>query len=209
MADLRTARPVSGEIMTASSAPQRQQRAMADLVEADYEVVAHRPTPNLASAAEPAFRATPEDGLGMLRGHGASAPSSRWATPGGAAFWSVGAMLVFGAFWVSGGHAMVTSVLQGNDGAAPVLTISDVASHVDATGVRPLLFIDGTAGNGGGAVAVMPELTISVTGRDGQITRYNLGTSGRTMAPGEKFAFSSRLDLPKNGVETVAVTFAE
>jgi hypothetical protein len=29
------------------------------------------------------------------------------------------------------------------------------------------------------------------------------------MAPGETFAFSSRLDVPKNGVKTVSVTFAE
>ena len=209
MANPRTARPVSGEIMTASSVPQRQRREMADLVEADYEVVAPGSVSPSAPLAESAARVGLDDGLGMLRGSAAPAPSSLWATPGGPAFWSVGAMLVLGAFWVSGGHAMITSLLPGQGGAAPVLTISDVASHVDSTGTRPLLFVDGTAGNGGGDVAVMPELTISVTGRDGQITRYNLGTSGRTMAPGEKFAFSSRLDLPKNGVETVAVTFAE
>lgn len=209
MAYPRTARPVSGEIMAASSVPQRQRRDMADLVEADYEIVAPESAPHSAPSAEPAARAGLDDGLGMLRGPAAPAPSPLWATPGGPAFWSVGAMLVLGAFWVSGGHAMITPVLHGKGGAAPVLTISDVASRVDATGTRALLFVDGTAGNGGGAVAVMPELTISVTGRDGQITRYNLGTSGRTVAPGERFAFSSRLDLPKNGVETVAVTFAE
>jgi hypothetical protein len=209
MANPFTARPVSGEIMTASAVPRRQRREMADLVEADYEVVAQTSAPSSAPSVEPAARIDLDDGLGMLRGSAAPAPPALWTTPGGPAFWSVGAMLVLGAFWVSGGHAMITSVLHGQTGAGPVLTISDVASHVDSSGLRPLLFVDGMAGNGGGDVAVMPELTISVTGRDGQITRYNLGTSGRTMAPGEKFAFSSRLDLPKNGVETVAVTFAE
>ena len=39
--------------------------------------------------------------------------------------------------------------------------------------------------------------------------RYRLGTSGRPLAPGEAFAFSSRLDVPKNGVKSVSVTFGE
>lgn len=208
MADPRTARPVSGEIMTAR-ATQRQARPMEDLVEADYEVVTAGPSPTPSATEIPVRTAAPDDGLRMLRAAARPAPASRWNSPAGPAFWTAGAALVLAAFWVSGGHAMVTAVLRAKPQAGPVLTISDVASHVDASGVRPLLFVDGMAGNGGEAVAVMPELTISVTGRDGQVTRYNLGTSGRTMAPGEKFAFSSRLDLPKNGVETVAVTFAE
>ena len=55
----------------------------------------------------------------------------------------------------------------------------------------------------------LPSLGIAVTGNDGRITRYRLGTSGRPIAPGETFAFSSRLDVPKNGVKTVSVTFGE
>ena len=55
----------------------------------------------------------------------------------------------------------------------------------------------------------LPPLEIRVTGNDGRTTRYTLGTSGRPLAPGERFAFSSRLEVPKNGVKTVSVTFAE
>ena len=72
-----------------------------------------------------------------------------------------------------------------------------------------ILFVDGEAANDGSAVAHLPPLDIAVTGNDGRITHYRLGTSGRPMAPGETFAFSSRLDVPKNGVKTVSVTFAE
>ena len=48
----------------------------------------------------------------------------------------------------------------------------------------------------------------AVTGNDRRITRYTLGTSNRSLAPGERFGFSSRLDVPRNGVKTVSVTFA-
>ena len=53
------------------------------------------------------------------------------------------------------------------------------------------------------------RIEIAVTGNDGLVTRYRLGTSGRPLSPGETFDFSSRLDAPKNGVKTVTVTFAE
>ena len=61
----------------------------------------------------------------------------------------------------------------------------------------------------GQTVEQLPELEIVVTGNDGLTTRYRLGTSGRPLAPGETFGFSSRLEAPKNGVKTVSVTFAE
>ena len=57
--------------------------------------------------------------------------------------------------------------------------------------------------------AQLPPLEIRVTGNDGHVTRYTLGTSGRSLAPGERFGFASRLDVPKNGVRTVSVTFAD
>jgi hypothetical protein len=72
-----------------------------------------------------------------------------------------------------------------------------------------VLFVDGEAANDGAAAQQLPPLEIVVTGNDGRITRYRLGTSGRPLAPGETFAFSSRLDVPKNGVKTVSVSFGE
>ncbi len=69
--------------------------------------------------------------------------------------------------------------------------------------------MDGEAANDGAGTLPLPPLEIRVTGEDGRVTRYTLGTAGRALAPGERFAFSSRLDLPKNGVRTVSVAFAE
>ncbi len=92
---------------------------------------------------------------------------------------------------------------------AAAFTLSGVSSHVDASGAKPLLFVDGEAANDGAGTLPLPPLEIRVTGEDGRVTRYTLGTAGRALAPGERFAFSSRLDLPKNGVRTVSVAFAE
>jgi hypothetical protein len=89
------------------------------------------------------------------------------------------------------------------------LRISGVTSRVDVSGPRPVLFVDGEAANDGSSVEILPALEITVTGDDGRITHYRLGTGDRPLAPGETFAFSSRLDVPKNGVKTVSVTFGE
>ena len=114
------------------------------------------------------------------------------------------------AFWVSGGHALVRQApfwaVEQPAGAA--LSISGVTSRVDASGPTPVLFVDGEAANDGAQAAQLPPLEIRVTGNDGRITRYTLGTSNRSLAPGERFGFSSRLDVPRNGVKTVSVTFA-
>ena len=89
-----------------------------------------------------------------------------------------------------------------------MLSISAVTSRVDQSGERPVLFVDGEAGNDGASAAPLPPLEISVTGNDGSITRYRLGTSQRALAPGERFGFSSRVEVPRNGVKTVSVAFA-
>ena len=196
MAKDRTARPVSGEIMTARDiAPDRSARAATDVVDADYEVV-----PRVAAATDavppPRGVDTPRlEGMDMLRRPETPVPAAP-ASRGGPIFWIAGLGAVFAAFWISGGHALV-------------LTISGVTSRVDATGMRPVLFVDGEAANDGAAAATLPPLQIRVTDNDGRITRYTLGTSDRWLSPGERFGFASRLDVPRNGVKTVSVTFAE
>ncbi len=216
MADPRTARPVSGEIMAGEPLVPRSLRPESrrdDLVEADFEVVsdaslmgvgAHQMVPSMDA------RGDTFDGMELLRGADASAGSRGGLPRGGPVFWMFGIAAVLAAFWMSGGHSIVSAaVAPPTTASGPMLVISDVVSRVDVSGPKPLLFVDGQAGNSGGAVAVMSELEIQVIGNDGRVTRYNLGTSGRTMAPGEKFAFSSRLDVPKNGVKHVSVSFAE
>ena len=212
MADPRTARPVSGEIMAGALGDVRPGRSASlegDFHDADFETVA-APASRNASAPVVDRKQDTGDGMDMLRGPDEPVAAIAGAVRGGAAFWLLGAVLVLGAFWVSGGHSIVASAMTPvTSTAGSVLVITDVASRVDASGPKPLLFVDGKAGNTGATVAVMPELEIRVLGRDGRVTRYNLGTSGRTMGPGETFAFSSRLDVPKNGVKTVSVLFAQ
>jgi hypothetical protein len=135
---------------------------------------------------------------------------SRNSVPGGPLFWATSVALVLAAFWVSGGHALVRSAsIAGIEAPRSALRISGVTSRVDASGVRAILLVDGEAANDGNSLEHMPPIEIAVTGNDGLVTRYRLGTSGRPLSPGETFDFSSRLDAPKNGVKTVTVTFAD
>lgn len=217
MADQLKARSVSGEIM---AGPQGRPDAAAtvrlepaingDIVDADfitlprYSPVEHQePLPSAPIGVQPSA-----DGMDMLRKMD-SAPKGLFAQKGGPAFWMVGTAIAAAAFWIAGGHALVSSpVFAAHDTPPSALVISAFTSHVDASGERPVLFVDGEAGNNGASAAPLPPLEISVTGNDGSITRYRLGTSERALAPGERFAFSSRVEVPRNGVKTVSVTFA-
>ncbi|MGX5802850.1 hypothetical protein ACWGS9_16595 [Bradyrhizobium sp. Arg314] len=209
MADERTARPVSGEIMTGTAthaAPERVMFDAADIVDADYVVL-----PRFAAHPEPAspplIPSTPSiEGMGMLRKpEAAPSPPSR----GGPMFWIAGIGIALVSFWVSGGHALVRQgPFRVADAQASALTISGVTSRIDASGLKPVLFVDGEAANDGMRSEALPPLEIRVTDNDSNIIRYRLGTSNRSLAPGERFGFSSRLDVPRNGVKTVSVIFA-
>ncbi len=212
MAEDRTARPVSGEIMTDPPANAVADRIMrgsaADIIDADYEVMP-RLVPAAESVSPPRVIIPPSiEGMDMLRKP--EAPAERPpAARGGPIFWIAGIGAALAAFWVSGGHALVRQAPFLSEGQAPALTISGVTSRVDASGPNPVLFVDGEAANDGTKPARLPPLEIRVTGNDGRLTRYTLGTSGRSLASGERFGFASRLDVPRNGVRTVSVTFAE
>lgn len=216
MADERKARPVSGEIMTApEDMPQARSGHVAgdDIVDAEFEVVSigapspeAEPQPAQTAIASPAAPLAGMDSLRRSEGPAAAVGPVR----GGPIFWIVGIGLAAVAFWVSGGHALVRSIpFLAEQAPAHALSISGVTSRVDASGPRPVLFVEGEAANDGSSTEMLPPLDMLVTGNDGRVIRYRLGTSGRALAPGEKFAFSSRLDVPKNGVKTVSVTFGE
>lgn len=214
MADRGTARPVSGEIMTAASSARSGTAVSVDVVDADFIVLGldpgtqfdRAPTQIPMEAVEPAPSL---DGMGMLR-KGETTADMHDASRAGPLFWSGGIAIALLAFWISGGHALFHegAFFGSNDSAATALSISGVSSRVDSSGRKPVLLVDGEAGNDGMEAAELPPLEIRVTGNDGRITRYGLGTSGRTLPPGERFAFSSRLDVPRNGVTAVSVTFA-
>ncbi|TGP53886.1 hypothetical protein EN802_01545 [bacterium M00.F.Ca.ET.159.01.1.1] len=210
MADERTARPVSGEIMTGTAtnaAPERVMFEAADILDADYIVL-----PRFAARPETAppqqLPSTPSiEGMGMLRKP--EAALSRPARRGGPMFWISGVGIALISFWVSGGHALVgQGPFRVAAGPASALTISGVTSRIDASGLKPVLFVDGEAANDGMRSEALPPLEIRVTDNDSNIIRYRLGTSNRSLAPGERFGFSSRLDVPRNGVRTVSVIFA-
>jgi hypothetical protein len=212
MADDRTARPVSGEIMTAPAADAATapyNGSTADIVDADYVVIPHLgPAEDGVPPLTRIAASPPVQGMDMLRKP--DAPAARApAVRGGPIFWLAGVGMIAGAFWVSGGHALVRQAPFLSGGQAPLLTISGVRSHVDAAGPQPLLFVDGEAANDGSGPAKLPGVEIRVDGNDGRTTRYTLGTSGRWLASGERFGFSSRLEVPKNGVKAVSVSFAQ
>ncbi|MBZ9818889.1 hypothetical protein [Mesorhizobium sp. CA4] len=208
MADERTARPVSGEIMTGTAtnaAPERAVFDAVDIVDADYVVL-----PRFASAPAappPQIPPTPSiEGMGMLRKSEAGPPRS---SRGGPMFWIAGIGIALISFWMSGGHALVRqSPFWTTAAPASALTISGVTSRIDASGLKPVLFVDGEAANDGMRSETLPPLEIRVTDNNANIIRYRLGTSNRSLGPGERFGFSSRLDVPKDGVRTVSVTFA-
>ncbi|RUX20509.1 hypothetical protein EOA23_28195 [Mesorhizobium sp. M2A.F.Ca.ET.042.01.1.1] len=209
MAENRTARPVSGEIMTGPAthaAPERVVSDAADIVDADY-VVLPRFAAHPERPPQPQVPPTPSiEGVGMLR---KPEPSPSRPSRGGPLFWIAGVGIALASFWVSGGHALVRhSPFWVTAAPGSALTISGVTSRIDASGLKPVLFVDGEAANDGVTSQALPPLEIRVTDNDSNIIRYRLGTSNRALAPGERFGFSSRLDVPRNGVRTVSVIFA-
>ena len=213
MAEDRTARPVSGEIMTGMAANTEAERvaieAPADIIDADYVVLPRAAISPAATAPQPPqIIPTPSiDGMGMLRKPEAmpAPPASR----GGPVFWIAGVGIALVSFWVSGGHALVRqSPFWASSEPASALSISGVTSRIDVSGLKPVLFVDGEAANDGAQAEALPPLEIRVTDNSSNVIRYRLGTSNRSLAPGEKFGFSSRLDVPRNGVKTVSVAFA-
>jgi hypothetical protein len=219
MPDERNARPVSGEIMAAPLAGAESADPAfihADVVDAEFETV----RPHETAVAAPArtitsigTAAAPVQGLDSLRKTDAL-PQPQGPARGGPAFWIIGLGLAAGAFWVSGGHALVRQVpFAGETGPAQsvvnALHIVDVTSRVEQRGGRPVLFVDGKAVNDDRVARTLPRLEIDVTANDGRVMRYNLGTSEGPLAPGAAFGFSSRLEAPKEGVKSVSVTFQE
>ena len=216
MAEDKRPRPVSGEIMADepdAAARRGGQNLGTDIVDAEFETIADpeiqsRPD-EIPAATSIGTSAAPLAGMDMLRG-GRRQPPRGASVRGGPLFWAFGIGLAAAAFWVSGGHALVRNApFLATQPTGQALRISDVKSRVDISGARPVLFVDGEAANDGSTTEILPALAIVVTDNDGRMIRYRLGTGSRSMAPGETFAFSSRLDVPKNGVKTVSVTFGE
>lgn len=173
-----------------------------DVVDAEFEeILSPRSKARHTRAANGA--APPASGMATLSLGAASPSGSRRAGP---AFWAGGIMLAVAAFWISGGYAAFVGPAIA---PATVFTLTEVTSRVDLSGHRPIILVDGKAANDGTVAAVLPSLEIRVADLAGGVTRYRLGTSSPSLDPGERFAFSSRLDAPMDGVKSVAVSFSE
>ena len=220
MTDDRTARPLSDEII--AGVPRETERRMGerrvgdrreapDIVDADFVTVAsyHADRPGPAGGQPETPRKDASPGIDILKRSGGERPAQR----GGPLFWAFGLCLVLAAFWVSGGHALVLRQQAGGPEAVSqpsarnALRITGVTSRLEQSGGRFFLLVDGEVANDGVTGAILPGLEIRVAGKDGRITRYFLGTSETTLEPGRRFSFSSRLEAPKDGVETVTVDF--
>jgi hypothetical protein len=178
-----------------------------DVIDADYvRLPSGARAETFGSASSHRSAAPPRSGMDVLRQSRAKAFRRE---PGGPLFWTVGAMLVAATFWISGGHALFRDIQLFSLPERETLRIVNVSSRVDASGAKAVLLVDGETLNEGEAVEQLPAIEIAVTGNDGLVTRYRLGTSGRPLSPGETFGFSSRFDAPKNGMKAVSVSFAK
>jgi hypothetical protein len=184
------ARLVPGEIM-ATPPPRRVAPERDEVVDAEFETI------GLAVAAEARAAGKRVAPIAESR--------ERFGRPGGAAFWSAGVVMIACAFWFSGGHTLTDRF---GAASASRLAIGGVKARVDRSGAKPMLAVDGHVRNDGGAGAVVGELSMQVTAEDGSVIRYRLGTTSEELAPGQQYAFSSRLDVPRSGVKAVAVHFA-
>lgn len=207
MADIGTARPFSGEMMTADFPSGRGAAVAADIIDADYIEVMPDERPTRAEAATNA--APGHAGMAMLAKNGDSV-RSRERARGGPIFWTAGAVAVVASFWVAGGHAMVRDdLLFATAQKEPKLQISNVRSRAETVDGTVALVVDGDIGNEGQAAGAVPSLAVHVLSTQGAEVVYRLRTLRTPLAPSAKYSFSSRLDMPKDGVKTVSVTFDE
>lgn len=209
MADIATARSVSGEMMTGGLARGRVNAPPLDIIDADYIEVMPEPRATKAARRPAAEPTAQQAGLSTLSREPVRVGTKR-SSRGGPLFWLVGGLAVIGAFWISGGHSIVREKLfLGAEAPAAKLEISNVrSSNVTVDGAQALI-VDGDIRNDGQASGQAPSLVIQVLSVNGQATLYRLGTLRTPLAPGAKYSFSSRLDMPKDGVKTVSVTFDE
>lgn len=200
MAERSTLPPLSGEIMTGPARREETWR-VEDAVDAEYEIV--RPD---AADARPATAARPlpdaPAGMDMLNRRAAPAPRFQ---PAGWGFWAGGVALAAAAFWVAGGHSLVTRAIDAQE-PSDTLRVALLSSHVAQNGARRQIVVDGALDNPAQRASALPDVLIHVVAQDGATTRYRVSSGGGEIEPGGLWRFSSRVDAPPAGVRSISVT---
>jgi hypothetical protein len=184
-----------------------------DVIDAEFEtlrpdpaerLLPPRPKVTIGTAAAPA------QGFDTLRKSQAHVRGQA-ASRGDPIFWTVGMCLVIAAFWVSGGHALVSQSLipVWHTEPANPLRIAEVTSRIEDRAGRAVLFVDGKALNSGSEAQLLPPIEVKVTANGGGVTLYSLPAATDPLPGGNTVSFSSRLEAPKEGVQSVSVNFRE
>lgn len=203
MARDTVSRPVSGEILAGpanhdgNGSPSER-----DVVEAEYETIVGRYARKDRTVEGAGTDNASLFELNILSSRDKSESNGK----AGPVFWAVGIVLVCAAFWISGGHTIMTgnaAVLA--SGPITPLVIEDVRSRVDSSGSRAYLLVEGAVANDGSQDLPLPDLIIQIKSNEGSITRYRIAGGSEEIVSGGRYAFSSRLGTPQSGIESVKV----
>ncbi len=216
MSNRNGARPLSGEIIGVQQPPASARvTGGTDIIDAEFESVAPStaggktvsPAPTSSATVKPPAIST---GMDMLK-RAVVADTGSKNQKAGPAFYLVGAAVALAAFWVSGGHTLmpVVSAMNGVQASGESLRIAAVDSRVETRDGKSVLFVDGEIFNPGMRQAIIPDVSINVLDHGGGTTRYYLGTNHHRIDAGDRFDFSSRVHVPKDGVKSVSVTLQE
>ncbi|MBX3597908.1 MAG: hypothetical protein KF874_10110 [Rhizobiaceae bacterium] len=176
-----------------------------DYIDAEYETVLPDTKTGPSSAAELNF--APRSHIESLRRQSMAGQVGKRSPFG---FWACALSLAALAFWISGGSAIFSGMSDvPHTSGSGHIRIAGWDSRIDSTGTNPTLLVDGQIVNDGPADATLPALEIAVFSPNGAITRYKLGTGEASIAQRGTFPFSGRLHLPKDGIETITVSFAQ
>ncbi len=205
--------PVTGEILPADHARAQPGTAdrFADAEDAVFETLGPAPGPSRDAGeqktADPMRKSAPGDGaanLNVLRGERErplSGLGNHFRQTGGPVFWGLAVTLVASAFWISGGHALLT----GSGAARGALVIADVQARPGDNPAAGFMLIEATVENRGTASHRIPPVIINIEGDNGNSRQFRLPARAGNLAPGAHHLFSGRVPMPKNGVDTVSV----
>jgi hypothetical protein len=176
-----------------------------DFVEAEFEEVGlplltREEVSRLGIADSVAARLS-GDGMSMLKRESWQTVKQR----GSVLFYAGAAVIVFMAFWISGGYVLFPGFGNGATQKTAAIRLDKITTSTVTLNEHPLVLVSGNVINSGGERADSPPVKIKVKTKTGDVFSYQLGSKGWPLDPGQSMPFSSRLDVPASGVESVEV----